>query len=221
MPSQKILEAKQKVVAGLVSDYRSAKTFIFADARGLTVLEDTQMRADLRKNNITYKVLKNTTATLVFKELGISGVDDVFKGPTAIAYSSEDLIAPAKVMKQYADKYAKLSLKGGVIEGKAASIKEVNDLASIPSKEVLCGQIAYGLLFPFTKLAMLVKAVAEKLDDSAPKAAVEKTEEPAAEVEAVAPATEEKVAEVVEEKVTEAATAVADVAATVTEEAAE
>lgn len=198
MPSKKILEAKKKVVAGLVSDYRSAKTFIFADARGLTVLEDTQMRADLRKNNITYKVLKNTTATLVFKELEISGVEDIFKGPTAIAYSTEDMIAPAKVMKQYADKYAKLSLKGGVIEGKAASVKEVNDLASIPSKEVLCGQIAYGLLFPFTKLAMLVKAVAEKLDDSASKPAAEKAE-----------------------AVTEAATAVVDAAATVTEQAAE
>ncbi len=198
MPSKKILEAKKKVVAGLVSDYRSAKTFIFADARGLTVLEDTQMRADLRKNNITYKVLKNTTATLVFKELEISGVEDIFKGPTAIAYSTEDMIAPAKVMKQYADKYAKLSLKGGVIEGKAASVKEVNDLASIPSKEVLCGQIAYGLLFPFTKLAMLVKAVAEKLDDSASKPAAEKAE-----------------------AVTEAVEAVVDAAATVTEQAAE
>lgn len=198
MPSQKILEAKQKVVAGLVSDCREAKTFVFADARGLTVLEDTQMRADLRKNNITYKVLKNTTATLVFKELEISGVEDIFKGPTAIAYSTEDMIAPAKVMKQYADKYAKLSLKGGVIEGKAASVKEVNDLASIPSKEVLCGQIAYGLLFPFTKLAMLVKAVAEKLDDSASKPAAEKAE-----------------------AVTEAVEAVVDAAATVTEQAAE
>lgn len=191
MPSQKILEAKKKVVAGLVSDYRNAKSFVFADARGLTVLEDTQMRADLRKNNITYKVVKNTTAVLIFKELGISGVNDIFKGPTAIAYSTEDLIAPAKVMKQYADKYAHLSLKGGVIEGKAASIKEVTDLASIPSKEVLCGQIAYGLLFPLTKLAMLVKAVAEKLGDSASQPTAQKTEEPAAQDLVAATVTEE------------------------------
>ena len=168
MPSQKILEAKKKMVSELVSDYREAQSFVFADARGLKVSDDTEMRADLRKNNISYKVIKNTTATLVFRELGIDGVEDILKGPTAIAYSKEDLIAPAKLLKQYADKFDKLTLKGGIIEGKIASVKEVNTLASIPAKEVLCGQIAYGLLFPITKLAMLLKAAAEKLEESGP-----------------------------------------------------
>ncbi|NLT11324.1 MAG: 50S ribosomal protein L10 [Clostridiaceae bacterium] len=182
MPSQRILEAKQKVVADLVSDYKQAKSFVFTDARGLTVLQDTQMRADLRKNNVTYKIVKNTTAKLVFDELGVKGLDEFFKGPTAIAYSTEDLIAPAKIIKEYADKYSKLDIKGGIIEGAAATAEQVNTLAKIPAKEVLCGQIAYGLLFPFTKLAMLLKAAAEKLQEEGGVVISEKTEEASQEV---------------------------------------
>jgi len=203
MPSQKILDAKKKMVAGLVSDYQNAKSFVFADARGLKVSTDTEMRADLRKNNVSYKVIKNTTATLIFKELGIKGLEDILKGPTAIAYSTEDAIVPAKILKQYADKFDKLKLKGGVIEGKVASADEVKVLARIPGKEVLYGQIAYGLLFPMTKLAMLLKAAAEKIEAEGPidfkveKKAEAKVEETVAEAKAepVAEAKEEVKAE--------------------------
>ena len=162
MPSKKILDAKKKVVAALKADFKDAKSFVFADARGLTVLQDTVMRADFRKNNVKYKVIKNTTLALIFKELKVEGLAETFKGPTAIAFSQEDMIAPAKFMKQYADKFDKLSLKGGVLEGQALSIADVNALASVPSKEVLYGQIVYGLISPITKLAMLLNAIAEK-----------------------------------------------------------
>ena len=164
MPSQKILDAKKEVVAALVADFKDAKSFVFADARGLTVLQDTAMRAELRKNNITYKVIKNTTSAIIFKELGVEGLEATFKGPTAIAFSTEDMIAPAKFMKQFADKFEKLTLKGGVVEGKAISAVDVNSLASIPSKEVLYGQIVYGLISPITKLAMLLNAIVEKAE---------------------------------------------------------
>jgi len=173
MPSQKILDAKKQVVAALVADFKDAKSFVFADARGLTVLQDTAMRADFRKNNITYQVIKNTTSALIFKELGVEGLADVFKGPTAIAYSKEDMIVPAKFMKQYADKFDKLSLKGGVVEGQAISAAEVNALASIPSKEVLYAQIAYGLISPIAKLAIALNAIVEKIEaESQPALAV-------------------------------------------------
>lgn len=162
MPSKKILEAKKEVVASLVAEFKEAKSFVFADARGLTVLKDTEMRADLRKNNVHYQVLKNTTSKLVFKELGIDGLDEVFKGPTAIAYSTEDMLAPAKFMKQYADKYDKLDLKGGILEGAAIPVEDVNALASIPSKEVLYGQVCYALISPITKLAVALNAIVEK-----------------------------------------------------------
>ena len=164
MPSEKILEAKKKVVAELVESYKNAQSFVFVDARGLTVEQDTAFRNELRKNAVNYKVVKNTTLNLVFKELGIEGLDEMFKGPTAVAYSTEDLIAPAKVVKKFADDFEKLNIKGGIIEGKVATIAEVEALAAVPSKDVLLSQIVYALLFPITKLAMLTKAAAEKLE---------------------------------------------------------
>ncbi len=163
MPSEKILAAKKQVVADIVASCKEATTFVFVSARGLTVEQDTAMREELRKNDVTYKVIKNTTLRLVFKELGIEINDDMFKGPTAVAYSN-DLIAPAKVIGKFADSYELLEIKGGAIEGKVADVAEITKLAKVPDKEVLYSQVVYGMLYPFTKLAMLVKAVAEKAE---------------------------------------------------------
>ena len=194
MPSEKILEAKKKIVADLVADYKEAQSFVFVDARGLTVEQDTALRTEMRKNGVNYKVVKNTTLNLVFKELGIEGLDDMFKGPTAVAYSKEDMMAPAKVSKKFADDFEKLTIKGGIIEGKVATVAEVEALAAVPSKDVLLSQIVYALLFPITKLAMLTKATAEKLEAEGGAAAAPAAEEAPAEeakAEEAAPAAEE------------------------------
>ena len=183
MPSEKILEAKKKIVADLVADYKEAQSFVFVDARGLTVEQDTALRTEMRKNGVSYKVVKNTTLNLVFTELGIEGLDEMFKGPTAVAYSKEDMMAPAKVAKKFADDFEKLTIKGGIIEGKVATVAEVEALAAVPSKDVLLSQIVYALLFPITKLAMLTKAAAEKLESEggvAASAEAAPAEEPAA-----------------------------------------
>ena len=194
MPSEKILEAKKKIVADLVASYKEAQSFVFVDARGLTVEQDTALRTEMRKNGVSYKVVKNTTLNLVFKELGIEGLDDMFKGPTAVAYSTEDMMAPAKVSKKFADDFEKLTIKGGIIEGKVATVAEVEALAAVPSKDVLLSQIVYALLFPITKLAMLTKAAAEKLEAEGGAAAAPAAEEAPAEeakAEEAAPAAEE------------------------------
>ena len=194
MPSEKILEAKKKIVADLVASYKEAQSFVFVDARGLTVEQDTALRTEMRKNGVSYKVVKNTTLNLVFKELGIEGLDEMFKGPTAVAYSTEDMMAPAKVSKKFADDFEKLSIKGGIIEGKVATVAEVEALAAVPSKDVLLSQIVYALLFPITKLAMLTKATAEKLEAEGGVAAAPAAEEAPAEeakAEEAAPAAEE------------------------------
>ncbi len=189
MPSEKILAAKKQVVADLVEAFKGQATFVFASARGLTVAQDTEMRNELRKNGVKYQVIKNTTLRLVFKELGIEGLDDLLKGPTAVAYS-EDVVAPAKVIAQYAEKIEVLEIKGGIIEGKVATQAEIVALSKVPDKQTLYSQVVYGLLFPFTKLAMLVKAVAEKAEENG---GVVATEAPA--VEEAAPAVEEASAE--------------------------
>ncbi len=192
MPSEKILAAKKQVVADLVESFKGAATFVFASSRGLTVAQDTELRNELRKNGVKFQVVKNTTLRLVFKELGIEGLDEMFKGPTTVAYS-EDVIAPAKVLSKFAEEYEPLEIKGGIVEGRFADKAEIDALAKVPDKETLYSQVVYGLLFPFTKLAMLVKAVAEKAQEEsgAPAEAPVAEEAPAeaaAEVTAEAPA---------------------------------
>ena len=128
MPSEKILGAKKKIVADLVADYKEALSFVFVDARGLTVEQDTALRSEMRKNGVVYKVVKNTTLNLVFKELGIEGLDEMFKGPTAVAYSKEDMMAPAKVSKKFADDFEKLeenfkTIMDAIIKAKPSAAK--------------------------------------------------------------------------------------------------
>ena len=189
-------ELKKPIVEEIQSCIKDAKSVVVVDYRGLTVEQDTNLRNELRKNGVKYMVVKNTTLRLVFKELGMEGLDDIFKGPTAVAFS-DDVIAPAKVLSKFAEEYEPLEIKGGIVEGRVADKAEIDALAKVPDKETLYSQVVYGLLFPFTKLAMLVKAVAEKAQEEggvdaavAAEAPAEEApaEEAAAEVTAEAPA---------------------------------
>ena len=191
MPSEKILAAKQQRVEDLASELKGATTYVFVATRGLTVAQDTAMRSELRKNGVKFEVIKNTVLRRVFAELGFEGLDEVFKGPTAVGYS-DDIIAPAKILAKYSKDIEPMEIKGGIIDGKVASLDVDMALSQVPDPTTLQTQVAYSLLFPFTKLAMLVKAVAEKKQEeggeAAPAAApAAVAEAPAAE----APAAEE------------------------------
>ena len=96
MPSQKVLDAKKEIVAGLTDEFKSAQSIVFADYRGLTVEQDTAMRSALRKAGVSYQVVKNTLSGRALKDAGFDGVDSMLKGPTAIAYSTSDIVAAAK-----------------------------------------------------------------------------------------------------------------------------
>lgn len=181
MPSKKVLESKKQIVAELVSEFKDAQAMVFADYRGLTVEQDTQLRAALRKAGVTYRVIKNSLSGRALIDAGYEGLEDVVKGPTAIAYSKDDVISPAKVIKEYAKKFDKLEIKGGTMEGTKIEISDIERLASIPPVEVLHGQIVCGLISPIAGLAMLLNAVKEKAEnagvETAAEVAVAKTEE--------------------------------------------
>ncbi len=192
MPSEKILASKQQNVAELAEAMKGAACYVFVSTRGLTVEQDTKLRAELRGAGVKFKVIKNTTLKRVFKELGIDGVDSMFEGPTAVGYSDE-ITAPAKILAKYAEDIEPMEIKGGIIDGKVASVAEIIALSKVPDVDTLRTQVAYSLLFPFTKLAMLVKAVAEKKQEEGGEAApvAAPAEAPAAEeapAEAAAPA---------------------------------
>ena len=170
MPSEKILASKQQNVAELAEAMKGAACYVFVSTRGLTVEQDTKLRAELRGAGVKFKVIKNTTLKRVFKEIGIDGVDSLFEGPTAVGYSDE-ITAPAKILAKYAEDIEPMEIKGGIIDGKVASVAEVIALSKVPDVDTLRTQVAYSLLFPFTKLAMLVKAVAEKKQEEGGEAA--------------------------------------------------
>lgn len=166
MPSEKILSDKQALVAALTEEFKQAQTMVVASARGLTVEQDTAMRAALREAGVTYKVVKNTMAMRAAEAAGIRGMEDIFVGPTAIAYSTEDVVLPAKLAKQFAKKYEAFEIKGGMTGGQASTVQEMERLAGIPDLPTLYTQLAYVLNFPITKFAATLKSVVDKGEET-------------------------------------------------------
>lgn len=158
MPSTKILEEKKQIVDVLAEKIKDAKSFMLADYRGLTVEQDTQLRNNLRKEGIEYKVYKNTLTKLAAEKNGIEGLEVFLEGPTAIAFSNTDEVAPAKILADFAKKFDKLELKAGVVEGKVYDKKAVEQLATLPSKEELLAKALGSLNAPITGFVNVLNA---------------------------------------------------------------
>lgn len=163
MPSEKILKEKEAVVASIVEDIKNAATVVFVDARGLTVDKDTELRAALRKADVSYKVRKNTLTTKAVAQLGLEGVEEFLKGPTAIA-ACPTLTDAAKIINDFAKENKAVEIKGGIMEGKAISAETVKELASLPSKEVLIARLLGSLNGPITGLTIALNEYAKKLE---------------------------------------------------------
>ena len=178
MPSQKILDEKKKAVSEIAETLKSSCTGVIVNYSGITVEDDTKLRKELRETGCTYKVIKNTMLRLAFKEAGIDGLDGSLKGSTAIATNKDDYVAPAKILSKYAEDSKTFEVKSGFVDAKAVSIDEIKTLASLPSKEVLIGQVLRGLNGPISGLVTVLNgtmkglvvalnAIAEKEKESA------------------------------------------------------
>lgn len=161
MPSAKVLEAKKAQVAEVVEVLKNAQTGVLVDYRGLNVEEDTQLRNKLREANVKYFVIKNTLLRLAANELGLNGLDDALHGPTAIAVSSEDAVAPAKVLADFAKTNEKLELKAGFMDGAVMSLDEVKKLAATPNRETLLAKMLGSLNAPISNLARTLQAIVD------------------------------------------------------------
>ncbi len=150
MPSEKTLNAKKEVVSELSTKFKEAKALVLADYRGLTVEQDTELRSALRKAGVEYKVVKNTMTKFAADQNGLEGLDPFLNGPTALALSTTDPVAPAKVLSDYAKKYDKLELKVGVVEGKIIDLAGIKALAELPPKEVLIAKVLGGFNAPIS-----------------------------------------------------------------------
>jgi len=167
VPSAKVLENKKAVVAALTERLKNAQAGVIADYRGLTVAQDTELRAKLREAGVEYTIVKNTLTYFAAKEVGLEELEPVLHGPTALATSDSDLVAPAKVLVEFAKKNEQLEIKGGFVEGKVISVDEVNVYASIPSKEVLISKMMGSLQAPVGNLVRALDAIAKKMEEEA------------------------------------------------------
>ncbi len=194
MPNAKVLSEKQAVVAALTEQLQNAASGVLVDYKGITVAEDTALRVELRQNDVTYGVVKNTLARFAMKNVGLDELTSVLEGTTSLATSSTDPIAPMRVINKYAKQLGdgKFTIKGGFMDGKILSLDEVLALADLPSKDVLQAQALGMMLAPITSLAIVLKAIAEKggasaaeetpaAEEAAPAEAAPAEEAPAAE----------------------------------------
>lgn len=162
MANKEILAVKEQLVDEIADKISKSKSVVLVNHCGLTVEQDTALRAEMRKSGVEYKVIKNKILVRAFEKAGISGMEKVFEGPTAVAFCYEDAVAGAKILVDHGAKTKMLELKGGVIEGKAASVNEMKVLASIPSKPVLLAQLLGLLTAPMRNFAVVISEIAKK-----------------------------------------------------------
>ena len=182
MPSAKVLEQKTAVVEALADKMSHAASGVLVKYQGITVEDDTKLRAALRAAGVEYSVIKNTLIGKACDKVGFEALKPNLEGMNAIAISYDDPIAPAKILKEYADKIETFELRGGFLDGAVVDVKVVEELASIPPKEVLLGRMLGSLMGPLTGLAVGLQAVIDKQNggESAEEAPAE-AEAPAAE----------------------------------------
>ncbi|GIM30616.1 50S ribosomal protein L10 [Clostridium polyendosporum] len=155
-------QIKEAKVAEIKEKLEKAQAVILASYQGLTVEEDTELRKKLREAGIEYKVYKNTMVTLAAKELGHEGIVPFLEGPVSIAFGYEDATAPARILADFAKTHKKLELKAGIVDGEVFDQDKVQQLASIPSKEVLIAKLLGSFKAPLSNLAYLLNAIKEK-----------------------------------------------------------
>lgn len=162
MPSEKVLEAKKQAVAELVEKLNASVAGVIVEYSGVSVADDTKLRADLRAENIEYKVVKNTLLKRAADEAGLNGLDDVLNGTTAIAISNDDQVAAARVLKKFADSHDGFNIKSGYMDGAVVDIETINSLAALPPKDILLATVCNAFNAPIASFARVIQAVVDK-----------------------------------------------------------
>ena len=165
--SEAAIAKKETLVQAAAEKFESAASVVIVDYRGLTVEEVTNLRKQLRDAGVEMKVIKNSILSRAAKKVGLDGLDEVFTGPTAVAFSNDDVVAPAKIIDEFAKDAKALKIKGGVIEGKVSSVEQITALAKLPNREGLLSMLLSVLQAPVRNVAYAVKAVAEKNEEVA------------------------------------------------------
>ena len=156
------VELKKPIVEEISASIKDAQSVVLVDYRGLTVEQDTELRKQLREAGITYKVYKNTMMNFAFKGTDYEALAPYLEGPSAVAISTEDATAPARVLCKFAKTAEALEIKGGVVEGMAYDAKGIENISKIPSREELLSKLLGSIQSPITNFARVMNQLAEK-----------------------------------------------------------
>ena len=170
MPNAKVLESKKAVVESLTGKIQEASSVVFVDYKGITVAQDTELRKQFREAGVEYSVVKNTLTNFAAKNAGYD-FSKVLNGTTAMASTTGDPIAPARIVCEFAKKNKNvLSIKGGIVEGSVLSVDQLNGFGELPSKNALVAQVLGTFLAPISSLAFVLDQIREQKEGGAPAA---------------------------------------------------
>lgn len=173
MPNAKVLESKKAVVQSLTGKIQEATSVVFVDYKGITVAQDTELRKQFREAGVEYSVVKNTLTNFAAKNAGYD-FSEVLNGTTAMASTTGDPIAPARIVCEFAKKNKNvLSIKGGIVEGSVLSADSLNGFGELPSKNALVASVLGTFLAPISSLAFVLDQIREQKDGGAAAPAAE------------------------------------------------
>ncbi len=170
MANANILEQKKQLVSDLADRMKNAAGGVIVNYQGITVVDDTKLRSDLRKAGVEYTVVKNTLTSKACDLIGFEALKDCLTGMTALATCENDPVAPAKILADYAKDHENFVLKAGFVDGEILDEKGVKELADTPSKEVLIGRLMGSLQSGLYGFAYAIQAIIDKEEggESAP-----------------------------------------------------
>lgn len=167
MASETILKQKEEEVKKLADQMKDAKIVLLVDYRGINVEQDTLLRKSVREVGAKYSVIKNNITKRALEACGITELDDVLEGPTAVIIAEEEYLPALKAIYKFAKANDFYTIKGGVLEGKVSTVEELTTLAQLPSREELIAKLAGCLLANVSKLAATLDAVRVKKEEEA------------------------------------------------------
>ena len=163
MPNAKVLESKKAIVDELTGKIQGASAVVFVDYKGINVAQDTDLRKQFRDASVDYSVVKNTLTRLASRDAGYTEFDELLNGTTSMAVTTEDPIAPARIVCEFAKKNKDvLKIKGGFVEGKVLSVDELKSFGELPSKNALVAQVLGTFLAPITSLAFVLDQICQQ-----------------------------------------------------------
>ena len=163
MPNAKVLSEKQAIVAALTERIKNASSGVFVDYKGINVAQDTELRTELRKNDVEYSVIKNTLTRFALDDCGLKEIDPILNGTTSLATSTGDPIAPFRILSEYSKKLNDVfNIKAAFMDGKVLNETEIAEISALPSKEALYSQVFGTLLAPITSLAVVLNQILEQ-----------------------------------------------------------